>query len=262
MENKQVAVLVPIHEYNNEMEELLIRAIKSVPSDYTVYVAHSDKVESDDLDVITKVHADIRLLGVDTKKKGASFSVLVNKAFSVLLEQGVEWCYLLEFDDEFNTLWFDEVNKEREDKPDVGIFIPLTEIIDFNENRFLSYGNEAPWASSFSNQIGYIDNESLQQFFDFYMTGSVFNLRDWNYAGGLKESIKLSFWYEFLLRFTHNGKKAYVIPKLGYKHYVNRPNSLHMVTNNDMSQEEKQWWYELALEEYTYKKDRKKEYKV
>ena len=78
---------------------------------------------------------------------------------------------------------------------------------------------------------------------------------------GLKESFKLTFWYEFLLRLTHNEKKAYVIPKLGYKHYVNRPQSLHMLMSKEMTQDESQWWYNLALEEYTYKKDRKKEYK-
>ena len=90
------------------------------------------------------------------------------------------------------------------------MFLPLEELIDYNKNNFIGYGNEAPWASSFSNDIGYIDNDCLQQYFDFYLTGGVFNTEDWINQGGLKPSIKISFWYEFLLRITNNNKKVFV----------------------------------------------------
>jgi hypothetical protein len=36
--------------------------------------------------------------------------------------------------------------------------------------------------------------------------------------GGYKPSIKLTFNYEFLLRFTNTGRNIMVIPKMGYKH--------------------------------------------
>lgn len=265
MEDKKVSVIIPIHEYNDDMKEMVMRAVKSVPSEYFLYViCGNPEISSDDLSFMLEEHQLGVVVSPNYGKKVAvvssSFSSLVNYAFEELKGSDIEWSYILEYDDEFNSLWFDEVKREHTDKPDVSVFMPLTEIVDFESGKFLSYGNEAPWASSFSNEIGYIDNESLQQFFDFYLTGSIFNLRDWTYVGGLKESFKLTFWYEFLLRLTHNDKKAYVIPKLGYKHYVNRPNSLHMNVAKEMDAEESQWWYNLALEEYTYKKDRKKEY--
>lgn len=265
MENGKISVIMPIHEYNDGMKEMVMRAVKSVPSEYLLYVicGQSD-ITREDLSFILEAHelTSIDLINaVRNNFVNTSFQSLVNHGMKVLKDGNMEWVYILEYDDEFNPIWFEEVKNEYNDKPDVSVFLPLTEIIDYESGKFLSYGNEAPWASSFSNEIGYIDNESLQQFFDFYLTGSIFNIKDWAYVGGLKESMKLTFWYEFLLRLTHMEKKAYVIPKLGYKHYVNRPNSLHMIVNETMDKDESQWWYNLALEEYTYRKDRKKEYK-
>ena len=249
-------VLIPVHKFDETVSELLEKCLNSVPQNIDVVIVtscESLKVKDE--------HINVSAYFVSTNVQ-ENFTTLVNEGMKEISKDArCQYVYLLEFDDEFNSLWFSEVEKEIYDKPDVSVFLPLTEIIDFNTNKFLSYGNEAPWASSFSSEIGYIDNESLQQFFDFYLTGSVFNVRDWHYTGGLKESMKLSFWYEFLLRLTHNDKKAYVIPKLGYKHYVNRQDSLHIKYQTEMTEEESQWWYNLALEEYTYKKDRKKIYK-
>ena len=256
---EEFSVIIPLHEYNENVKELLNRAMASVPEELKILIVVPSKEVANAIGIVER---SMTIVQVSSKKncKG-SFSELVNEGFEIIKsDKKVKYAYLLEYDDEFNAIWFDEVQKEVNDKPDVSVFLPLTEIIDFNSNKFLSYGNEAPWASSFSEEIGYIDNESLQQFFDFYLTGSVFNIKDWGYVGGLKESFKFSFWYEFLLRLTHNEKKAYVIPKLGYKHYVNRPNALHMQYATTMSEKETQWWYNLALEEYMYKKDNKKEY--
>ena len=257
MSKNKYGVIMPLHEYNDNVKDLFERALLSVPSNVLFYVICGGEVNEEFVKLATNLRSDAVVVNVES----TNFSSLVNQGMTKLKEDGIEWCYILEFDDEFNSLWFDEVTREIEDKPEVSVFLPLTEIVDFNTNKFISYGNEAPWASSFSSEIGYIDNESLQQFFDFYLTGSVFNTKDWAYVGGLKESFKLTFWYEFLLRLTHNDKKAYVVPKLGYKHYVNRPNSLYSQYKNDIDEKESKWWYDLALEEYAYKKDRKKEYK-
>ena len=75
----------------------------------------------------------------------------------------------------------------------------------------------------------------------------------------LKPSIKVSFNYEFLLRTTHNGLKVYVVPKEGYTHVVGRKNSLTDEYNNTLSDTEIQKWFELAVREYPYKEDRKKD---
>ena len=259
---KEMFVIVPIYEYNNEYDELLIRAISSIPQGMeTCIILNKEKQE--DIEKINGICKE-KLMNYsicalpNSDSSYNSFSEMVNYAVSLYNDEYFKYFSILEFDDVYTEIWYKNIVEQIEDKPDVSVYLPFTEIIDFNNNKFLSYGNEAPWASSFSEEIGYIDNDSLQQYFDFYLTGSVFNLRDWKYVGGLKESIKLTFWYEFLLRLTHNDKKAYVIPKLIYKHHVNRPNSLYVKYKETLSEEESQWWYELALEEYRYKKDRKK----
>lgn len=259
IDTTKFGVLIPIHQYTDDMKSLVTRAISSIPSNYSVYIVAPLTVPTESLAFIEEIHKEGEIIKIDSEL--GKFSTLVNYGFDYIKQQGKEWVYLLEYDDEFNSLWFDETICEMEDKPDVSVFLPLTEIVDYQTNKFISYGNEAPWASSFSNEIGFIDNESLQQFFDFYLTGSLFNLQDWVYVGGLKESFELTFWYEYLLRLTHNDKKAYVIPKLGYKHYVNRPDSLYGIYYNTMDETERKWWYDLALEEYAYKKDRNKTYK-
>ena len=63
-----------------------------------------------------------------------------------------------------------------------------------------------------------------------------------------------------MLRLTHNNKKIYVIPKLGYRHFVNRENSLYDIYKKTITNEESKWWYELAKEEYFFKNDRNKTY--
>ena len=127
----------------------------------------------------------------------------------------------------------------------------LEDLFDFNSGEYIGVKNEAPWASSFSNEIGYIDYECLDSFFDFYPTGCVFNTEDWLEVGGLKPSIELTFWYEFMLRMTNSGKKIYVIPKVGYNHYVNRENSLFDIYSKTITNEEAEQWFNTAKEKHT-----------
>lgn len=167
-----------------------------------------------------------------------------------------KWFSILEFDDEYSNIWFANFYKVKDFKQDVSVFVPLTDLIENETNKFIGFGNESVWASSFSNELGYIDNDCLQNFFDFYMTGSIFNTSDWKESGGLKESFKLTFWYEFLLRYTYLNKKVYVIPRIGYKHMLNRKNSLIDLYTNSISEKESKFWINLAKQDYFFTKER------
>ena len=182
---------------------------------------------------------------------------MVNAAVDNINEK---WFSILEFDDTYTPIWFDNVKKYIEYKPDTSVFMPLEDITDFNNGKYIGFGNEAPWASSFSNEIGVIDNDCLQNYFDFYMTGSIFNTDDWKEVGGLKPMIKISFWYEWLLRATNKGKKVYVIPKVGYNHTLGRENSLTNIYRNEISQDETNWWFELAKRDYFFTKQKDETY--
>ena len=248
---KDITVIIPVHEHNDFVKSLLNRAIVSVPSEYKIVVSTSLEV---DFSYLTEEYSNVNILTNSAKN---DFCSLVNYAVN---EIDTKWFSILEFDDEYTNIWFNNVEKYIEYNPEVSVFLPLEELIDFNQNKFIGYGNEAPWASSFSNEIGYIDNDCLQQYFDFYLTGAIFNTEDWKTYGGLKPSIKISFWYEFLLRITNKGKKVFVIPKLGYKHYVDRENSLYDIYRKTIDEKESTWYFELAKQEQYYKEDRNKKY--
>lgn len=254
---KDITVIIPLHKHDEETEKLLTRAIDSVPSDYKVIISTTHEC-FDSLNGVSTRDGVTCVYNADDESK-SDFSTLVNYGVT-----NVETHYfsILEYDDEYTSIWFNNVETYIEYKPETSVFLPLNDLIDFNNNKFVGYGNEAPWASSFSNEIGYIDNDCLQQYFDFYLTGAVFNTADWVACGGLKPSIKLTFWYEFLLRVTNGGKKVFVVPKIGYKHYVNRKGSLFDEYRDVVSEKESSWWFETAKKESFFKNDRNKTYSV
>ena len=88
------------------------------------------------------------------------------------------------------------------------------------------------------------------------MTGSIFNKSDWTEIGGLKENIKLTFWYEFLLRMTYNNKKVYVIPRVMYNHNLNRNGSLIKEYGATMSEKESNFYINVAKTDYFFRKER------
>ena len=57
MEDKKVSVIIPIHEYNDDMKEMVMRAVKSVPSEYFLYViCGNPEISSDDLSFMIEEH--------------------------------------------------------------------------------------------------------------------------------------------------------------------------------------------------------------
>lgn len=246
MEN--LVVVIPVHEFNDEVGKLLTNAINSVQENIEVRVSCKKGLENK-IKKYLKDWSDIKIIA----NEKSDFASLVNNGI-----KNSKYFSILEYDDEYTPIWFNNVEKYIESMPDVSVFIPLTDIVDFNTKKFSGCGNEAPWASAFSNNIGFIDNDCLQNFFDFYMTGSVFNTDDWNEVGGLKPSIKLTFWYEYMLRATNKDQKIFVVPKVGYNHYMGRKDSLTENYRENMSKEEQEFWFKLAKKEYFFKEDRNK----
>lgn len=247
-----IVVIIPMNEFGKENIELLNKAVESVPSELNVLLSVPSGTDGKKLKGISD------RLGVVSESEGSSFTELVNAAVNTIEEK---WFSILEFDDTYTPIWYDNAKKYIEFMPSTSVFMYLEDITDFNNGKYIGFGNEAAWASAFSNEIGFIDNDCLQNYFDFYMTGSIFNTADWKEVGGLKPSIKITFWYEWLLRATNKNKTVYVIPKVGYSHKLGRKGSLIETYKSTIDQEETQWWFDLAKREYFYKEDRKKEYK-
>lgn len=248
---KQIAVIIPMHEFGEENIKLLNKAIDSVPEGFRILLSTPKSTSEKD---IKDVSNRVQLL---QETDGSSFAELVNAAVAKVEEK---WFSILEFDDTYTPIWESNAMKYIEYMPDTSVFMFLEDIVDFNNGKYIGFGNEVAWASSFSNEIGYVDNDCLQNYFDFYMTGSIFNVADWNKVGGLKPSIKISFWYEWLLRITKDNNKVYVIPKVGYNHSLGRKDSIVEIYKKTVSDEEVQWWFDLAKRECLFREDRNKTY--
>lgn len=247
---QDLVVIIPLHEYNKKVEELLNRAVSSVPQKIEIRISCAYGIGKK-LEKTFADNDDIVIVENPSKDSKTDFCSLVNNAVG-----DSKWFSILEYDDRYTSIWFDNFRKYYDFHSDVSVFMPLEDLMEYDTNEFIGMGNEAPHASSFSNELGFIDNDCLQQFFDFYPTGSIFNTEDWKELGGLKPSIKLSFWYEFLLRATHKGKKIYVIPKVGYTHYLGRKDSLMEKYGKEIDSKESDWWINLAKKEQFFTSER------
>ena len=174
-----------------------------------------------------------------------------------------KWFSFLEQDDEMSKIWIKSAMKYKDVYDDVGIFLPL--IIDVSKisgdkSTFVGLSNEAVWAAEFSDEIGVLDKESLLRYQNFNFDGMVMLKDVYLKYGGIKENIKLTLMYEFLLRFTNNDIKLMVIPKLGYKHLNLREGGLFHNYKDELSPDEARWWLSLAKKEYFHIKDREVSY--
>ena len=245
---KELAVIIPMHEFGKENIELANKAIQSIPEGVTVCLSVPKGTSEAKIKNIPS-----SVPRVVSEDDGTTFADLVNNGVKALsANEDIKWFSILEIDDTYTPIWLDNVKRYLDFMPDVSVLMTLEDITDFNDGKYIGFGNEAAWASSFSNEIGYIDLDCLQNYFDFYLTGSVFNIKDWIEVGGLKPSIKITFWYEWLLRATYKGKKVFVMPKVGYNHSLGRNGSLVEQYKAEISREESQWWFDLAKREYIF----------
>jgi hypothetical protein len=187
--------------------------------------------------------------------KSPNYSEQVN--FGIKNSKG-KWFSLFEFDDEYAAIWFKNVKQYIEYYPDVQVFLPV--VIDTDEkNTFAGFTNEATFAANFTQEMGYLTNETLQNYQNFQTAGAVFKKEIIDDFGGFKPSIKLTFIYEFLLRLTYNSVSIMTIPKIGYKHTNMREGSIfwnYKFGESKVSEDEVKFWLQTAKKEYFFTDDR------
>jgi hypothetical protein len=177
-------------------------------------------------------------------------------------ESNSEWISFFEFDDEYSKIWFRNVEKYSEIYPDVEAFLPIVVDVD-NKSTFAGFTNEATFAANFTQEIGFLTNDMLHNYQNFQTAGMVIKKKVLEDFGGFKESMRLTFIYEFLLRMTYNSVKIMTIPKLGYKHLNLRPDSIfwdYKFGENKLNENEIKFWISTAKKEYFFVKDREIKY--
>jgi glycosyltransferase involved in cell wall biosynthesis len=173
-----------------------------------------------------------------------------------------EWVSLFEFDDEYSSIWFKNVQKYIESFPEVQMFLPVVVETD-EKGLFAGFTNEATFAANFSQEMGILTNDTLQDYQNFQTAGSVFKKSIVEDFGGFKPSVKLTFIYEFLLRLTYNSVSIMTIPRLGYKHVNLREGSIfwnYKFGGDKMIEDEVKFWIQTAKREYFFTDDRSIKY--
>ena len=257
---KDITVIIPLVEYREELSTYYERSISSVlRNDISeeisiIFVGPSSSIKH----IKDNFGFGAREVLFIENNKNIELQFQINKAVK---DVKTTYFSILEYDDVYTSIWFKNVAYYAEHQPETSLFLSLMEVFDEQHPEIggIGYANEPVWASSFSDEIGFVDNDSLKNYYNFIVSGGVFKKSDFLAVGGLKNNIKVFFWYELLLRMTHNDKKIYVIPKIGYEHYLNVENSLSS-SFATMENEELDFWFKTAQEEYVYKTDRKKSY--
>jgi len=250
---KNITVILPIHEWNDDYKLMFENSVKSVEEFYN----------------------DVKLIIVGPKKVTSNINIISDKIESkILINEGntdfcsqinlgiddcdTEWFSILEIDDEYRPSWLKFMNTYSKENPTVDVFLPIVRDINV-EGDFLSFTNEATWAYGFSEKQGFLDNEALLDYQNFQISGALYKKSVIDEFGGIKPTIKLTFGYEFFLRLTYNSVKIMTIPKIGYKHtnmrtggiFWNYKNGENVLTENEVK-----FWIESAKKEYFFTSER------
>jgi glycosyltransferase involved in cell wall biosynthesis len=201
--NLSVSVILPIKSSKaKDFDEYFEKAITSLKNQKT-QIEELVIVHTQEESLVTLLNGyDFGTLNV-TKlvwDKESNYSEQVN--YGIKNSKGI-WISLFEFDDEYASIWFKNVETYMNAYPDVQVFLPV--VVDTNEKgEFVGFTNEATFAANFTQEIGYLTNETLQDYQNFQTAGAVIKKSVIEDFGGFKSSIKLTFVYEFLLRLTYN----------------------------------------------------------
>lgn len=175
-----------------------------------------------------------------------------------------EWVSFFEFDDEYANIWFENVQKYVNVYPEIEAFLPI--VVDVDEKGvFVGFTNEATFAANFTQEMGFLTNETLLSYQNFQTSGMVIKKDKLFDFGFFKPSVKLTFVYELLLRMTYNSIRIMTIPKLGYKHTTLREGSIfwnYKNGNDVMTEKEVKFWISTAKKEYFFSEDRNIKYEV
>ena len=258
-----ITVILPVHEVQDNIEDYLKRSIESISNqlvkpDELLIVRSTDKELKKLLENINfgDIKEIVRIIENPTNDFG--FPAQINYGVS---QSKTEYFTFLEYDDELSQIWIKSGVEYINAFPKVGVFLPIIFECD-NAGQFISFTNQNVWAKNVSEEMGYVDNNTLQRLTNFNFDGMIAKKSIYEESGGIKSNVKLTFTYEFLLRISYQSIPIMVIPKLGYKHTNNRKDSLFDHYKNTINVLESKFWLNKAKKEYFFTEDREITYDV
>ena len=257
---KNITVILPVHRIEDSYRVMLDNAIKSVEQfheDVKLMIVCPPSVKSE----LTNI-SEVLEVNIVTNNSKTDFCSQVNLGIE---KCDTEWFSILEIDDEYKSIWLKSTNEYVKTYTDVDVFLPVVKDINTDGN-FVSFTNESTWAYGFTEKQGVLDNEVLLDFQNYQISGGLYRTQVIKDNGSLKENIKLTFGYEFLLRLTHNNVKIMTVPRVGYQHLNFREDSLFWTYKNDdtnkLTEDEAKFWLETAKKEFFFKNKRDVNYEI
>ncbi len=263
-----ISIVLPVHEFNETVGQYLRKGFASIraqvgveiPSIVLVYTHIAE--QSGLLEFVKEFTTPVEQ--TDTP---LSITLIKNDGktdFCSQINLGVKntttpYFSILEYDDEYSTIYFKNVEKHFKVYSDVSMYLPFTVEVDDKTGNLVQIVNQTIWTKGYVGEngvLGFLNTRALNEFSFYTIGGSVIKKSDFEASGGLKSNIKMAFTYEFILRFLENGNKIYTIPKFGYKHIINRTGSLFTNYGATMPMNERRFWFEMAKKECHFFNDR------
>lgn len=264
METSNTSIILPIKsskskDFDDYFGKLIesIKNQKVLPTELLIVPTEEESLQTFLTDYDFGDLSDI--VRIETFEGDPSFQSQVNYGVSKAKNEWVSFC---EFDDEYSAIWFKHVEIHKNAYPDSQGFLPV--VVDVDEkNQFAGFTNEATFAANFNLDYALLTNDLLARFQNFQSSGMVIKKETFLNYGGFKESMKLTFVYEFLMRMTYNSAIIRTIPRIGYKHTNMRLGSIfwnYKFGDNPLSPDEAKFWLEVAKKEYFFIQDREIKY--
>ena len=209
-----------------------------------------------------------------------TYSKIFNESVNYAKINNYEWFSILESDDNLTKNWLTYLNIYAKEKSEFDVLVPLAK--QTAPLGFIGFMNEASWVDGFAEVAGIFDLNLLLRFNCINISGCAFKTNSIiNYSEEkdgfykpMKESMKVNYSYEFLLRMIYNDLKFFTIPRLGYDCKVNRQVEKYDYFSSklpaDLVQkspeyggitvDEFKFWNDLAKKEYFFDNDRNKIY--
>ena len=154
---KDLTVIIPLHEYNKNVEALLTTAVESLKN--------ADKNEECNTIIVSPLESiklpdfGLKNLKIVKSEKG-DFCTQINTAVN---ECKTKYFSILEYDDVYTDKWFKMAHDYFYPNESVSLFLPINIIWSEEAPGQFQYINEIAWTSSFSNEIGYRVNKERRK---------------------------------------------------------------------------------------------------
>lgn len=263
-----ITIIIPVLTLDEQEQNFLVQALTSIktqkgdyPNSVLIPYKASEETKSTLESIVKEFAATLTIELLENTDEVTSIQAHLNLGAEATKTKYFSY---LELDDQYTPIYFQNVEKYIKGYPDTSVFLPMgVDMANAPDGTrvAIKYTNDFAFSRDVTEDTGVVSFDALQKTPQWSISGGIFKTEDYLYVGKLKNNIKYTFVYEYLLRATDQAQHILVIPKLGYLHEFNRPNSYTFTELNNnqlLTQEELGFWYDTAKKQYYFRNTDKK----